>query len=742
MTDSRRVRWNGRTLSITIAATIGLALVAAKAASPGPSLNSTSVGRAAGPYTPVPQQALSNDGVHRLLVSNDLGMHCADLDARILSILPPYNVVHAQVLTKGVKPTLLDNTAATVEYSAASNPSDPALTSAPVLTPTGGVYKMNFWSSTSGYARFYPPNILSSFFPTSPRRTNVGLPVPDIYELYLGDGKITLNQQAMPSVTQFVVDPTTHVPTTLVAKPYVANTPQLFHTYEKSLPMFSKLAFGYTANNTNWFSAEGIPISPFDDAGRENPFSLMRVTARDLAKKALVSVDTVVPVSGETNCKTCHLPAPYGNGLGTKNVTSPRIPSNDPQVAALPTWVSEEWAADVNILLLHDSMHATKLFAGYNATTGQSPKPVVCQTCHYTPALDLAQAGPQTVAGGLQQNAHQTMSRVMHNGHGNLTVNGAPLFPTMPAPNDPKRANAGPDPINAFTKSTLEATCYQCHPGKRTQCLRGVMYSVAGAVCQDCHGQMKQVGDDFSRKQPKGFIVAADFYKNAATPRVPWLNEPTCGSCHTGDATSNMTKTTGAVAAADGIRLLEAYLATDPKATPILPTNMRFAEPRVASGSATGNPQLFRLSVDKHGGIFCEGCHGATHAEWPVANANANDNVAATQIQGHAGKITECDACHTGSLGTTLAGPHGMHPVGNAGYSANWVGGHGDYAETNRASCNACHGLNGQGTVLSAVAVDRVGLRCESGSQCVNGKITLKAGYRVTCTTCHGAGGG
>ena len=55
----------------------------------------------------------------------------------------------------------------------------------------------------------------------------------------------------------------------------------------------------------------------------------------------------------------------------------------------------------------------------------------------------------------------------------------------MPPPNDPRRASTGGG-INAFTQATLEATCYQCHPGKRTQCLRGVMFSKAGAVCQDC----------------------------------------------------------------------------------------------------------------------------------------------------------------------------------------------------------------------------------------------------------------
>ena len=71
---------------------------------------------------------------------------------------------------------------------------------------------------------------------------------------------------------------------------------------------------------------------------------------------------------------------------------------------------------------------------------------------------------------------------------------------------------------------------------------------------------------------------------------------------------------------------------------------------------------LYRVSKG-HGGVMCEGCHGSTHAIWPNANPWANDNVTATQIQGHSGTITECTVCHEDSLGLTLDGPHGMHPV-------------------------------------------------------------------------------
>ena len=84
------------------------------------------------------------------------------------------------------------------------------------------------------------------------------------------------------------------------------------------------------------------------------------------------------------------------------------------------TDVSVEYAADINVLRLHDLKHG----ANYVDTAGASTpcdvtanggngdtnclinkalvqgKPVVCQVCHYTPALDLAQVGPVAGAPG------------------------------------------------------------------------------------------------------------------------------------------------------------------------------------------------------------------------------------------------------------------------------------------------------------------------------------------------------
>lgn len=722
------------------------------------SQNSTGLGINPPVLGPVPQQPPGGTDSYQILAVNDLGMHCGDLDTRVMSILPPFNVLHAQVLRKGKEPDLLGpGDGIEVVYSAASNDTDPILSSpngTPQLAPDGSVYKTNFWEiARDAYAPFYPPAVLGLFYPGTLEIQDLGLPMPDVESFFLGaDGQpgtgdeeaLALDQQAMPSATLFSTSGAAlpaHQPVTLATGPYVANQPQPFAQFVDSLPFFvgdldpvtpgvQGFPFGYTAR-VNWFAADGLAIAAFDDFGRENPYPLMRVQARDTASDAvLASVDTVVPISSEADCKGCHAaPVDGGNGVATEKLVDASIELatsiDDPQEGGVPIPVSVEYASDLNILRLHDLKHGSGHAGGAKYTPDLvDQQPVVCQRCHYTPALDLAQVGPKGAldadGNGREQSVNKSMSNVMHLHHGQF----ADLFPPMPPPNDPKRT-AGVA-VNDFEHDILSRTCYRCHPGDRTQCLRGAMYN-AGILCQDCHGNMLQVGDDFTRNKPAGeFELAADFYTNAATPRVPWANEPGCGSCHTGDVLDNLAADPSTIASSDGVRLIQAYRLGDSKATPIVPANTRFAENRVGSGPASGNPKLYRLSTG-HGGLMCEACHGSTHAEWPNANPFANDNVTAQQLQGHKGTIIECETCHEGDLGNTLEGPHGMHPVGDTQF----LDDHKKLMKDNKDACRACHGVDGEGSVLSLAATDRVLKKKDRGT------VTLRRGDRVTCSLCH-----
>jgi len=670
-------------------------------------------------------------GMIRILAANDLGMHCADKDYQVFSILPPFNVVHSQAIQKGTgasNPRVLTNSDVNVTYQAASNPNDPAAPGSINTTSKNapGVFKSNFWEESpagSGrtlggltYDRLYPATILQLF---EPLPVDTGLPVPDVAML----PNLVAEQQKMPGILN----------------PYAANDPQDFLRFDQDVHFF-----GSVIPDVNWFAADGIPVTPVDDNGVSNAYPLMKVSAtHKTTGEVLDSVDVVLPVASEADCQNCHAdPNDFGNGLGSSFAS---VSFDVVSAAQAPGPEQLGNSAKMNILRLHDAKHGKQYTSSIDgspavcdpAVNPNDPNcianqtPIQCAQCHYTPALDLTQEGPQdeTTQGlrGRQQTRHISMSRAMHFTHASYTdAGGAPLFPPMPQADDPQR-QGGPA-INDFENGILEQTCYQCHPGKQTQCLRGAMFS-GGVVCQDCHGGMEQVGDDYSGDNPATLA--------GATKRIPWATEPKCQSCHTGDAlTPN--HPAGAIVASDGIRLAQAYVKDDITATPITEMASRFAE----------NQSLYRLSGNDdgtkkgHGGVMCEGCHGSTHAIWPNANPFANDNVTATQLQGHTGAVTECTTCHAaGTLGNTLDGPHGMHPVGGTGFAD---GGHEKLAEKQSDSCRSCHGTNGQGTVLSKVSVARSFTieECENGTLCPGTKaknftVNLAKGDQVTCVMCH-----
>jgi hypothetical protein len=756
---------------------------------PNTSINSTSQSSFARVTSVVPQQSQVANTSYSVLAINDLGMHCGDLDTRIASILPPFQVLLSQVIQKGTSPTL-NPAGVSLSYSAAANANDPILSLSGVLNGVaddGSTYKTNFWDviPAGTYDPFYPAyNPLvgpsATLTPLAGPPFNVtadtGLPVPNVEKFYIGtDGQLGGTDVTLDAVLHAM--PGQGAPYSTVS----GNAPQLVQEHYTNKPFFTNFAFGYVAANVDWFEGAGIPFSAFDDVGRENAYPLVRVQAKNAGGTVLSTVDTVLPISGEASCTNCHAdPADVQNSRSsapTDALTAANLPValsiQDPD-SNMPSRVSVEYAADINVLRLHDLKHGASYVstacdtAGENClNTAAAPctitsatpngtancltnkalvqgKPVVCQVCHYTPALDLAQLGPLagatgTIANGRNQVGHQSNSRVMHNHHGGFTS----LFTPIPAPTQDANGNIT---NQAARLAALEDSCYQCHPGKNTKCLRGAMFN-GGMLCNDCHGSMLQVGNDFSRTvSPSNagtFILAKDFYTNANTPRVPWANEPGCGSCHTGDAVSRVTTGTGLVVNnvdsngfTDGMRLRQAFRSTDAKATPIVPTNKRFAEPVVpASFNGTpnkgaGNPQLYRVSSG-HGGVMCEGCHGATHAEWPNANPNANDNVTANQLQGHSGTITDCTTCHgTTNPGNNLNGPHGLHPIAAGSTPWSSSSNHSNLGSNYTANCQACHGGTSRdqscGTPLSRALNNRT----------FSGRAVAK-GQPVGCSVCH-----
>lgn len=516
-------------------------------------------------------------GAYTLLAWNDLGMHCMDGDYSVFSILPPYNNLHAQLVSNSSTQVVTQGVSLTYEAMADPDGSINSVSST----------KTNFWQ--------YVTKLFGAVLPF-----DEGLA-----------GKRTAS--AVPQ-------------------------PMEYNAADKM------------------FVAEGIPITPYDDAGRKNPYPLVKVVARDATGKVLAQARVVLPVSDEMSCASCHA-------------------SNTGTADARPTagWANlgnPERDYKMNILRLHDQKHqasagfanaANTLIAANKypgtlrsglATLAANDNPVLCASCHASNAL------PGTGVAGVKP-----LTQAIHGHHAGV-----------------KDAQTG----QLLDSIDNRSACYQCHPGSETKCLRGAMGNAVDANgkatmdCQACHGGMSNVG---------------------RAGRVGWLDQPNCQACHH-----------------DGKRELAAVTSTG-----LLKT---WTDNRYASNPntpATGF-SLFRFSKG-HGGLQCEACHGATHAEYP--SSHRNDNLLSQDVQGRDGTIGECSSCHKNVPNTATGGPHGMHTIGSA-----WISQHEDVAENNASACAYCHGADYRGGPLSTVKKAR--------SFNADGRtVNYAVGQKVGCYDCH-----
>ena len=87
---------------------------------------------------PAQPQAGSWYNSYKVFAFNDLGMHCYDNDFSVFSLLPLFNVVHAQVIYKGTKPQLLTDSTFKVTYAGTYDLNG--------SINTTSIGKTNFWS--------------------------------------------------------------------------------------------------------------------------------------------------------------------------------------------------------------------------------------------------------------------------------------------------------------------------------------------------------------------------------------------------------------------------------------------------------------------------------------------------------------------------------------------------------------------------------------------------------------------
>jgi hypothetical protein len=189
------------------------------------------------------------------------------------------------------------------------------------------------------------------------------------------------------------------------------------------------------------FRAEGIPVVPVDDNGVWSPYQQAIVTVKDAGGAICAETMAMVPTSDEIDCAKCH--APDGTAKQTFE----------------------------DILAKHD---------GATGTTLRSSEPVLCASCHGSPALGATSQG----------SSGMYLSRAVHGFHSSI---------------------ASP-PV-----------CYDCHPGNLTKCSRSTAHATGTVSCTSCHGDLANVA------------------ASIRSGRTPWAIEPKCGDCHKSSGAATLT---------------------------------------------------------------------------------------------------------------------------------------------------------------------------------------------------------
>lgn len=377
------------------------------------------------------------------------------------------------------------------------------------------------------------------------------------------------------------------------------------------------------------FTAEGIPITPFDDLGRKRTYPMMKLVARTSTGTPLAETKIVLPVSDEMDCTLCH-------ASNARTLARPFL-----------GWVNDanhERDYRLNILRKHDEIlpyspiyRSSLMRAGYDIhgleyTVVETGTPILCAKCHASNAL------PGTGLPGVRP-----LTESMHIWHDHVT-----------------------DPITnkRLGDVTNRAACYRCHPGSDTRCLRGTMGNAVASdgslamQCQSCHGSLAAVG---------------------AAGRKGWLDQPNCQNCHTGTAVQNngQIRYTSAFDAVSGLPrvAVNQTFATNPN-TPTTGTSLyRFSKghgnlrceachgsTHAEFPSSHGNDNVQSVALQGHVGTLtdCLACHatmpttvtGGPHGMHPVGQSWATGHGDAVENGGSA----QCRVCHgNDSRGTELS---------------------------------------------------------------------------------------
>jgi hypothetical protein len=219
------------------------------------------------------------------------------------------------------------------------------------------------------------------------------------------------------------------------------------------------------------FEATGIPVLPFDDRMRWNPYQIAVVTAKNSAGKVIGTTQVVIPVSDELNCQKCH-----AGGSGS---------------------------VETNILSLHDSLNGTNLM---------SKRPVLCSNCHGSNALGMP--GDPNLP---------SLSEAMHSKHASLGANAPTCYDCHPGP----KTNCSRSAIEGMGPEGNDPMCERCH-GSLQQVADSIQQGrdpwLQEPTCAQCHGADYATGTDLYRNSRGHGGVFCSACHNSPHAWYPSLN--------------------------------------------------------------------------------------------------------------------------------------------------------------------------------------------------------------------------
>jgi hypothetical protein len=241
---------------------------------------------------------------------------------------------------------------------------------------------------------------------------------------------------------------------------------------------------------TDYFVADGIPVTPVGDGNVWNPYQVAEITVKDNTGKILVQTRTTVPTSDEIDCQRCH-------GARAFN----------------------------DILVKHDLKHGTTLVA---------QKPVLCASCHGDPIL--GGSGPGT--------SDKYLSLAIHDSHSQRGASCYDCHPGNTTQCSRSIAHSGSgtdgnctichgtmsDIANSISSGTRmpwanEPKCVTCHPVSGVDTGTTLYKNAKGhgnLFCADCHGSPHAM---VPTSQASDNYQALQYQKKAKTIA-------SCAACH------------------------------------------------------------------------------------------------------------------------------------------------------------------------------------------------------------------